>query len=304
MKNLTITATVILGVLNIGNAAAAAPAPAPAAAAPAAKDTKKEQTPINDKTNYQGDRLSFPVKIDAKIKRGDTPICIPANTSLRALGDDQDKDGTKYLKVIWTKNLIPFTSKPNQTCEGTDGTTKPDETPCEATAGTTKPDETPCEATDGTTKVDPKNRVVPKNEVILIEKDHLQGYGVQRWGFTYGALVVPFKYHLEGSRSFEGNSTVGPYLGYRINNQKVGLSVKAVGFIGAAAIRVNRTDENGNSDDETLAGFSYGVGAIGEVKSEFQFGIVFGQDRVSDGSDYEDNGKWWGAVALGFNFDN
>lgn len=145
---------------------------------------------------------------------------------------------------------------------------------------------------------------IKEKRVFQIEEEYMRTRGGNRYGFTYGALVVPYKYHFSGSKSFDGTSSVGPFLGYRFDKNGLGVGMKAIAFVGGAAIRVSRTDEDGNSDDETLAGFSYGVGLLGTIKQDFQLGIVFGQDRVSDGSDYEDNGEWWGAVALGFSFAN
>jgi hypothetical protein len=143
---------------------------------------------------------------------------------------------------------------------------------------------------------------VPAAENFWIAESELNQSGVERFGYTYGALVIPYKYHIEGSNSFEGNSTVGPYFGFRYEKKNHGVAVKPIIFLGAAVIKVNKTDADGNNDDDNVAGLSYGLGLIAEFKSEFQIGVVAGQDRVSNGSDYEDNGKWWIAGALGFSF--
>jgi hypothetical protein len=144
---------------------------------------------------------------------------------------------------------------------------------------------------------------LPKNIALTVPPTVLNEFTPDRYGLTYGVLVVPYKYHFSGSKDFKGNSTVGPFLGYRFDRNTVGVGIKAVGFVGGSAIEVTRTNNN-QTKTETLAGFSYGVGLLGEIKNEFQLGVVFGADRVSKGSDYEDNGKLWGAVALGFSFAN
>lgn len=153
------------------------------------------------------------------------------------------------------------------------------------------------------TGIDCKDKeIINRYKEISIDTSGLI-YKPDRYGLTYGALVVPYKYHFSGSKDFDGNSTVGPFLGYRFDRNSLGVGVKVVGFLGASAISVTHLVEN-TPKKETLAGFSYGIGILGEIKNEFQLGLVFGKDRVGDDSGYEDNGKWWGAVALGFSFAN
>ena len=226
----------------------------------------------NDESKYQGDILSFPVRIHGTYAPGFIPrdkpqtVCIPADTSVRALGeytDENDPKKTRYVNVRLHRRI--HMTEPGTDCDGNS---------------------------------------VPADVIIRIKEDDLNNSGPNRYGLTYGALVVPYKYHVSGSKSFDGSSSIAPFLGYRADKAFFGFSVKGILFAGASAIRVNRTDQNGQSRDDTLAGFTYGLGILGTVKKEFQLGIVFGADRVSHGSDYADNGKWWGAVALGFSFAN
>lgn len=125
----------------------------------------------------------------------------------------------------------------------------------------------------------------------------------ERLGITYGALAVPFKYHLKGSKSFEGGGTVAPYLGYRFDRSSFGFGIKVIGFLGLSVINVNQ-NINGEQKSQSLAGFSYGLGVLGQAKNEFQVGMVVGADRVSDSSNYPDNGKLWVAIAIGYSFAN
>jgi hypothetical protein len=218
------------------------------------------QNSTNDEMNYTGDRLSFPVNVNASYKGSDNvvhPLCIPAETTLRGLGP-MEKD-TLHVRLATFSDDVPD-------CSGS---------------------------------VPPVN--IPKNVAISVHQDNLNFYKPNRYGLTYGALVVPYKYHFSGSKNFEGNSTVGPFLGYRFDKNTLGVGIKIVGFLGGAVIKVTETVDN-TQKDKTLAGFSYGIGILGEIKSDFQLGLVFGADRVSNDSGYEDNGKLWGALALGFSF--
>ncbi|MGA2782616.1 MAG: hypothetical protein ABSF13_11975 [Smithella sp.] len=203
---------------------------------------------VNDDKNYEGDRISFPIKVTVK---ADKDYCIPAESTLLGMGVLDDNRG---LDVKIKK-------------------------------GTTECDKT----------------IVPDNVVGTIDSATMKK-NHSRFGLTYGTLVVPFKYHLYGSKEFNGDSTVGPYLGYRFDkNTWWGIDLKLVGFAGASAIKVNQT-VNGNATTQTLAGFSYGGGLISEIKHEFQMGLIFGWDQVSDSAKYEDNGKLWVAFGLGYSF--
>lgn len=143
---------------------------------------------------------------------------------------------------------------------------------------------------------------IPQDLPLVISKGDLAKYPFDRYGWTYGGLVVPYKYHFSGSKNFDGNATVGPYFGYRIDkNSYLGIGFKVIGFLGASAIKVNQ-NVDGKETEQSLAGFSYGGGILGEIKKEFQLGLVLGVDRVSSSSNYEDNEKLWGAISLGYSF--
>ncbi len=209
----------------------------------------------NDNDNYTGDRLSFPVNVNAKYTGADDNeygVCIPAKTTLRGLG--RSHDNKIHVRLATFLDDVDDCSKESK---------------------------------------------IPKNVAMRIAIDDI-AYKPNRYGLTYGALFVPYKYHFSGSKEFNSDSTIGPFMGYRFDANTVGFGVKLIGFLGGSMISV--IDDNNKT--QSLAGFSYGIGIIGELKNDFQLGMVLGQDRVSDGSNYEDNGKWWGAIALGFSFAN
>jgi hypothetical protein len=163
---------------------------------------------------------------------------------------------------------------------------------------------------DGTNTVSgPLNRcsdstaLVVVDDVVALEQADLVSIPVSRYGLTYGALLVPFKYHLAGSREFTGNASLGGYLGYRHSSQAQGLEMKWVAFFGATNVSVSQTS-NGQTSNLNLAGVTYGVGLIGNVKNAFQLGVIFGADRVSNSAGYKENGKPWIAISLGYDFSN
>jgi len=142
---------------------------------------------------------------------------------------------------------------------------------------------------------------IPDDIAFEIGSDVLKANVPDRIGITYGALVVPYKYHLNGSKEFSGGTTVGPYFGYRFDRNSIGLGIKIIGFVGGSSISVTQ-NVDGNDTTQNLAGFSYGLGIIGQAKNEFQMGVIFGADRVSQSAHYVDNGKLWLAVGLGYSF--
>jgi hypothetical protein len=136
---------------------------------------------------------------------------------------------------------------------------------------------------------------------LNISKEEFEKILPNRYGFCYGALVVPYKYHFNGSKEFNGNSTIGPYLGYRLDKASIGVAAEFIGFAGASNVSVTQTT-NGQASTQNLAGFSYGVGIIGVVKSDFQLGVVLGFDTVSKSANYVDNNKPWVAISIGYSF--
>ncbi len=209
----------------------------------------------SDDLNVQGDKLSFPVDVPAKI--GNTDRCIPAKTPLRGMYTETDGNN----KTVWVRLGNVFG--------------------------------TPTDCKDGTP--------LPANVAMAIDQRHFTHTPPSRYGLTYGALVVPFKYHVKGSKEFKGGSTVAPYFGYRSDGNDLGFGAKFIGFLGASTVAVEQ-EVGGKTQSQNLAGFSYGLGVIGQVKSDFQMGLVIGAERISKSARYADNGKMWLAVSLGFDF--
>lgn len=251
----------------------------------------------NDRSNYMGDCIKFPVRINVSTEDNKNSYCIPADTSLECLGK-ADEEGNLWVKLndrysgwrgfvslgLW-KNKEKFYS-----CE--EVTPKVEN----ATATTETKNK---EQKTANSKVE-----IPKDIALKVSKRDIELYSFDRYGFTYGALVVPYKYHFDGSKNFEGNSSVGPYFGWRLGKPSwFGLELKFVGFLGASAIKVNQNID-GNDSEQSLAGLSYGGGILGEIKKEFQLGFILGADKVSKSANYEDNEKLWGAISIGFSFSN
>ena len=231
--------------------------------------TVQAQRPADD---YIGERIAFPVDIEAQIHGTTQKVCLPAHTKLRGLG----KSDNNGLLVQLRKD---FFSK---------WTTEPGNRQC-----------APVLASGETAVALDQAR----DKALQIDAPTLAAYPINRSGLSYGALMVPFKYHVTGSRRFQGSGSVGPYAGYKMESGNWGASLEIVGFLGLSSVQVDRV-QDGKPIKEDLSAFSYGIGAIGRIRENFQVGLVLGADRVSKESMYPDNGKAWIAVTIGYAFSN
>lgn len=220
-----------------------------------------------DKSNYEGDRVTFAVPLDVDLREGsgDKEHCartLPAGLGLRGVGP-KTTDGSQLfvIQCYWKSDL--------EKCQKVKRCTQ------EQTIDTSP------------------------GAYVLISDSVLSQSAPDRWGWSYGALVVPFKFQLTRNREFTGSASVGPYLGYRFDKQgTLGWSLELVGFVGAS--NVSATDTNGST--KNLAGFTYGLGLLGVVKGNFQLGGVLGFDHVGSGQGFKYNDAPWLAVELGYSF--
>lgn len=229
-----------------------------------AQDTK------NADDDFFGDRISFPVNIRGQLYDTKKPpnerlgeaVCIPAGTALRVANNSVGTEEKKG-RVVY---LSAFRDRLPQ-----------------------------CDQAPNTAE-----KYLAKEKIFLAEEE-FTGVGHDRFGYTYGGLVVPFKYHVTGSKEFRAGSAIGPYVGYRFDRNTIGLGMKAIAFAALSTVAVEQTVD-GETKTQSLSGFSYGLGLIGQVKGDFQMGLVIGWDRVSKSANYADNNKAWVAITAGFDF--
>lgn len=123
---------------------------------------------------------------------------------------------------------------------------------------------------------------------------------VWRAGWEYGALAVPFKFQLSKGGTVTSQTSVGPYLGFRVPITD-SIVFSPVGFVGAAPITVSEKTGNTTSSHE-LAAITYGGGLLFTIKDSFQAGLIFGADHVDSNAGYPYNDKLWVSFALGYSF--
>jgi hypothetical protein len=228
--------------------------------------------PPGDKTKYLSDKIKFQfanrvLRVDmTAANRVATAACAPAFTTFRGIGS----------LLVDSKEQPAFivTAVPSPTADG-------------------KKDR--CADASARLAVD---------DIVVIPYPEITSTPPDRYGLTYGTLLVPFKYHLRGDKDFTGGTSLGGYVGFRQDKSGLtGLAAQYVVFLGAASVAVPQT-VGGNTVTQNMAGVSYGVGILGTVKDNFHLGVVLGADRVNASAGYKDNGKAWLAVSLGFAFSN
>lgn len=247
-------------------------------------------TPDNDDDNYISDRLSFPVGIwvtRINLTTRAEPLdetCAPAGTQLRGIGvrnvklagDAEPIETTLFLVEKIGKNLNPVGHLKNLFTE----------VEVSQHCG------------------DSSSPALERGQVVLLRHDRIESLNPVRKGLTYGALIVPYKYHRSGEKGFTGGTSLGGYLGYRVDRTGfTGFETNFIGFFGGASIAVPETVD-GETSLSNRAGVSYGVGILATIKDEFQIGLVVGRDRVDSAADYVRNGRTWVALSLGYEFSN
>jgi hypothetical protein len=235
--------------------------------------------PLEDVNRYAGDTVYFPVNVKAKLPdQNDKDVCIPAEARLQGIKSYHAE------RMAFVRRIRKPDDKDPKTMEPARGVFTSLRVTMLGDALTTE--EPGCELVN-----------VPVGQ--LIETEVRQD--ASTFGLTYGTLVVPYKYHPTGKKELTGSLSLGPYLGYKINEALFGFSVTPALFVGAAQIPVEHTD-NGQTTKGNEWAMSYGFAVLGNVKGGFQAGLVFGMDSLSKDAGYVYNNRPWFAVELGFAF--
>jgi hypothetical protein len=221
----------------------------------------------NDADNFQGDRISFAYDLHGISRHeGGTEakkICIRSGVSLRVIGREES---SKSL-------IVTFIQDPASNACG-----EPDK------GGRRLPDEE-----EGKLGV---AYLVPTETVTMTPPN--------RFGLSFGALAIPFKYQLTGDHNMSGSATLGGYIGRRFDKSSTGgFSIEPILFAGASTVSVSQPGSDAMQD---VSGVSWGIGLVGTIKGSFQAGVVLGWDRVSKSSQYQYNNKPWLALEIGFTF--
>jgi hypothetical protein len=142
---------------------------------------------------------------------------------------------------------------------------------------------------------------VDTHNLYTFDKAAIEKMDYYRHGWSFGGLLVPYKYQLS-DKSFGSALSIGPYLGYRSEDRGSSLVyLMSAGYV--SNIPVPLADKSGTVN---RSGFTVAVGVIATIDkgSGIQVGLIAGQDRLGSNSlaPYEYEGKTWLSIAIGFKF--
>lgn len=151
----------------------------------------------------------------------------------------------------------------------------------------------------------------PKRMVLA---SSLMDNGAQRFGWAYGALAMPYKYYPK-SKTFVAGLPIGAYLGWRMGRAGSGVTLAAamtLSQVKADTIDPKTLDMNGKptvTGTTDVAALSGAIGLVFDVSKRpglkaFKAGAFVGKDRInrSPTIDFKQQGQWWMALQLGFDF--
>lgn len=149
----------------------------------------------------------------------------------------------------------------------------------------------------------------PKNGSVVhdVRASDLERAGASRYGWTYGVLVLPFKYYRHSS-GFSSGLSFGPYLGRRYGMPGSAFTVAA--GVALSSVKGEVKDSAGSiTDTPDLQALSATIGVMWDISKKpgikpFKIGVFYGADRVNQGDviKYVNNKKPWLAFQVGFDF--
>jgi hypothetical protein len=157
---------------------------------------------------------------------------------------------------------------------------------------------------------------VKEHTTYFIDKSEVEKIINSRSGFTFGVLLVPFKFHTV-DKSITGSTTIGPYIGYRsanfgsfsgttagILNGTSTTFVLSVGWVDNISVPTAPGVNPPGTVDRS--GVSMAIGVIFSVDkgSGTQVGLLVGQDRLGSNAiaPYKYEGQTWVSFAIGYKF--
>lgn len=150
------------------------------------------------------------------------------------------------------------------------------------------------------------NKIESSGQDYAIAKDTqaMLNYGYDGW--TWGALVVPYKWQLH-DKSISGSASLGPYLGFQFGLSDGDFGVNVIPLVSFGITNITVQNQANSSATSSVMGFTIAVGAgfsMTKSQTSLQGGLVCGQDRAgsSTPTPYKYEGKWWCALELGYPF--
>jgi len=151
-------------------------------------------------------------------------------------------------------------------------------------------------------------KVVDYNVPYKFTAKDFQGVRSQRMGFTWGGLVVPYKFYLN-DHSFHSNTAALGYVGYE--GYFPGVSLAGVLALGpGAGNTATTTGTSSSTGTQTTTGaksttvltYSAATGVVASFGGAMKLGALIGWDWQGRGSGFAYEGKPWISVSIGAGF--
>jgi hypothetical protein len=130
----------------------------------------------------------------------------------------------------------------------------------------------------------------------------------RRAGFTWGAMVIPYKYYFT-DHSIKGNPSTVAYAGYEGWFPGVSLALVGAAGLGVAPSSSNSPSTTvgggaGSSSDSSSTSATYTVafGLIATFGKSIKAGVVAGRDYQSNAAGFKYENKTWLALSVGAGF--
>jgi len=135
--------------------------------------------------------------------------------------------------------------------------------------------------------------------------DSFQKVRSQRMGFTWGGLVVPYKFYLN-DHSFHSNASAVGYVGYE--GYFPGVNLAGIVALGPGTTSTTQTtpaaNQNTQSTTKTTTAVTYtaATGIVATFGGALKFGLLVGWDWQGKGTGFAYEGKTWLALSIGAGF--
>ena len=150
-------------------------------------------------------------------------------------------------------------------------------------------------------------QLVQEGVQYTVSATNLAKYGSTRFGFTWGALVIPYKFETR-DHSFQASPSAAGYVGYE--GWWPGVSVAHVLALGGGAYSSSNTTTTpatggtttSSTTSQTRATYTAAIGEIATLGGSFKAGILVGKDWQGRDAGFKYEGGTWIAVTLGVGF--
>jgi hypothetical protein len=148
---------------------------------------------------------------------------------------------------------------------------------------------------------------VKYGETYTFTADQLAKNDYYRQGFTWGGLVVPFKFYFK-DKSIKSNSSVVGFVGYE--GWFSGVSIASVAAVGlglapgssTSTTSTTTTTSTTSASTSTAATYTAAVGFIATFGGVVKAGVMFGRDYQGNAAAFPYENKTWMALSIGAGF--